>query len=75
MTIAGMAAFVAGAVAANLSAPARPETVPQSPEPGAGFERLGWRALAIGAVSYLLLSRCSTGWLRRRRLYLHSRTC
>ena len=56
VTLAGVAAFVAGATAARLTGHTRPETVRQSPEPGAGFERLGWRALAIGAGSYLLLS-------------------
>jgi hypothetical protein len=56
MTLAGMAAFVTGAAAAHLTGRTRPESVRQSPERGAGFERLGWRALAIGAGSYLLLS-------------------
>jgi hypothetical protein len=66
VTLAGMAAFVAGAVMARLSGRARPETAwqsldsesdePGSAESGAGFERLGWRALAIGAGAYLLLS-------------------
>ena len=60
VTLAGMAAFVAGAVAARLSGRTPPETAPPFPEPEAagsatGFERLGWRALAIGAGAYLLL--------------------
>ena len=54
VTLAGMAAFVAGAVAASLPARTAPDTVARSPEPT--FERVGWRALAIGAGSYLLLS-------------------
>lgn len=56
MTLAGMAAFVAGAAAAGLTGRTQHETIPQSPEPGTRFEHLGWRALAIGAGSYLLLS-------------------
>ena len=65
MTLAGMAAFVAGAAAACLSAKAvsdriGSEIARKSPVPGraagTGFDRLGWRALAIGAGFYLLLS-------------------
>ena len=65
MTLAGMAAFVAGAAAARLSAKAvsdriGSEIARKSPVPeraaGTGFDRLGWRALAIGAGFYLLLS-------------------
>ncbi|MGD9614951.1 MAG: hypothetical protein AB7H90_03010 [Alphaproteobacteria bacterium] len=56
VTLAGMAAFVAGAVAARLTGRTRPETVHGAPDPSAGFGSLGWRALAIGAGSYLLLS-------------------
>ncbi len=54
VTLAGMAAFVGGAAAARMLDRAPPDGVPQSPEPG--FDRAGWRALAIGAGSYLLLS-------------------
>lgn len=62
MTLAGMAAFAAGAVAARLtdriwSQPAWQSLGPLSgPAPGPEFVRLGWRALAIGTGSYLLLS-------------------
>jgi uncharacterized membrane protein len=49
-----MAAFVGGAVAARALNRMPPDIARQSPEPG--FERVGWRALAIGAGSYLLLS-------------------
>jgi hypothetical protein len=56
VTLVGMTAFVAGATAAQLFGRTRIETVGQAPASGSGFERLGWRALAIGAGSYLLLS-------------------
>ncbi|MGE0258497.1 MAG: hypothetical protein AB7T18_07045 [Alphaproteobacteria bacterium] len=54
VTLAGMAAFVAGAVAARLSH--RPSSDIITRSAGPGLERAGWRALAIGASSYLLLS-------------------
>ncbi len=53
VTLAGMAAFVCGAVAARMLERRPPDIARQSPEPG--FDRAGWRALAIGAGSYLLL--------------------
>ncbi|HEX2150572.1 MAG TPA: hypothetical protein VHG31_01080 [Stellaceae bacterium] len=56
VTLVGMAAFVAGAAAVRLIGGTRPEIVRRSPEPAAGFGSLGWRALAIGVGSYLLLS-------------------
>jgi hypothetical protein len=56
VTLAGMAAFVTGAVAARLTGQTRPAAIRQFPEAGTGFGNLGWRALAIGAGSYLLLS-------------------
>jgi hypothetical protein len=56
MTLAGMAAFVAGAACVRFIGGAPPQAMRQTPETAAGFERLGWRALAIGAGSYLLLS-------------------
>src|SRR4051794_39503914 len=63
MTLAGMAAFLAGAVAAHLFDRTGREIIRQSPVPapaeraaGTGFDRLGWRALAIGAAFYLILS-------------------
>ena len=54
VTLAGMAAFLGGAVAARMLDRTPPDIARQSPEPG--FDRAGWRALAIGAGSYLLLS-------------------
>lgn len=59
VTLAGMAAFVAGAVAASRTAPLTFETGWWTLEPGIEFGRPGWRALAIGAGSYLLLSSVS----------------
>src|SRR4051794_29426134 len=63
MTLAGMALFIVGAAAARLSDRTRRETARRSVEPEFGeraartaFDRLGWRALAIGAGAYLLLS-------------------
>jgi hypothetical protein len=56
VTLAGMAAFVAGAIVARLTRQTRSAIVRQLPESGTGFGNLGWRALAIGAGSYLLLS-------------------
>src|SRR4051794_36488014 len=56
LTLAGMAAFVAGAVAARLTGQKSLETFRRSSEPGVGFEGSGWRALAVGAGAYLRLS-------------------
>jgi len=56
LTLAGMAAFVAGTVAARLTGQTSHKAVRQPSEPGVGFGGLGWRALALGAGSYLLLS-------------------
>jgi len=56
LTLAGMAAFVAGAVATRLAGQTLHKAIRRSPEHGVELEGLAWRALLIGAGSYLLLS-------------------
>jgi len=55
MTVVGMAAFVAGAAAAGARRRRRVGRGSRSPSGADGFERLGWRALAIGGGAYLVL--------------------
>lgn len=56
LTILGMVAFVAGAIAARATAGGRikPRAKMTSRE-GAAFGRVGWRMLLIGAVTYFIL--------------------
>ena len=56
MTILGMAAFVAGAVLARRIDRRRAAATGAPPRRRAqAFERLGWRALALGVVAYFVL--------------------
>ena len=75
VTLAGMAAFVAGAVAARLTGHTRPKPFAQSPSRGPGLNAWAgarWRS----APSPTCCCRpCSADWLRRPRSFPRSRTC
>jgi hypothetical protein len=56
LTLVGMAAFVVGAVLARKIGTRRPLFTPlPAPQRALAFERIGWRALAVGSVTYFVL--------------------